>query len=338
VALQKPILFHNSIRKYTLALLETFGNLKIQKSGTTDNPVYKKIPIKYTYREKMRQFDEVQEQQLLSGNYNILPRSSLTLTSIIKNQERQSNKFNKIATNEFGNFLFNAVSFDFAYDIAILCRGMNEASSIIEQITSRFNPTYTLKINEIPNQITPTSVPIQLVEIDVQGEEYEEISTNIVTVSVSLILKGNFYSPIENMENVKDFKMYLNLWDAGVKNEYSRAVLFDYDVVDSEVQNMHEYTLTNTPKIAPEITDIISDDSVVAGEPLNLEVKFLDPDNKMEELTFIWDVTGSGVISDIKDNKAILTDPNTEIITVKVIITDIHNNSSNLFSKDITVT
>ena len=339
------MLTHNTIRKYTLAVLDTFNNLKIEYPVTTNGVqglTIKDIPIKYSSREKLNLFDEVEEKHLLSGNYNVLPRTTVALTTVVKNTERQPNKYNKIASTNFGDFTFNAVAYDFSFDMSIMCRGMNEASSIIEQITTRFNPTYTVLINEIPNQVKPTSVPIQLLDIGVETQEYDELSQDIVTVAVGLMLKGNFYSPILQIDKIKNVNMFLNLWHTSIKNEYNRAKLYDYDVNDSILDpNPTTYDLVDTEgqfgNIVPEITAIVSDDTVAIGSTISLKAVFNDYDNKIDELTFNWNVDGNTTLTSDKEN-AELIGTSVEVVTVQCMIIDVHSNTSNLFTKTISIT
>jgi len=333
------LLFHNSIRKYTLAILETFNNLKVEynNNGTL---AYKNIPIKYSAREKINLLNETDKENILNGNYNILPRSSLTLSSVVRNLERQSNKFVRLSTNNFGEFIFNASSFDFSFDLTVMCRGMNEASSIVEQVASRFNPTYTLLINEIPNQIKPTSVPIQLIEISMEADPFDEMSSNIVVVSISLLLKGNFYQPLEVQEKIKHIDMYLNMWYNSVKNDYNRAKKFEYDVDNNLAVLTKEIQLSTDEgefgKIPPVILDLQCNDSVEVGKTLNITCLWKDDDNKLDELDFSWSVNGNATLSSNKD-KATLVGNSTETIEIFCIITDVNNNTSNLFNKKITV-
>lgn len=338
------MLIHNTIRKYTLAMLETFNGIKVEYevSNTNGTPEYKykNVPIRYSTREKINVLEETEEQNLLSGNYNILPRTSLALSTITKNSERQSNKFNKIATTDFGEFMFNAVSYDFAFDMTIMCRGMNEASMLVEQITSRFNPNYTLLINEIPNQVTPTSVPLQLLDISIEGQEYDELSTDIIEVNVGMNLKGNFYSPIDQMEKIKNVDMYLNMWHHSTANDYNRAKLFKYDVTDSVLQpKPKEYDLVTEDgefgQILPSITNIMVEDGSI-DEEIPVICEWVDNDNKYDELSFVWDVSGNAEIIGVGD-KVILIGRSTEIVELKCVILDIHNNSSNMFIKQVTI-
>jgi len=338
------MLIHNTIRKYTLGMLETFNGLKVEYAVENDNGTpeykYKNIPIKYSTREKINLLDETDEQNLLSGNHNVLPRTSIALTSIVKNNERQSNKFNKIATTDFGEFMFNAVAYDFSFDMTIMCRGMNEASMIIEQITSRFNPTYTLLINEIPNQVTPTSVPLQLLDVGIEGLEYEELSANVIQVAVGFMLKGNFYSPIEEMAKIKNVDMYMNFWHHSTANDYNRAKLYEYDVTNTILQpDPKEFDLVTVDgefgQIPPQITDIECADGSV-DEEIQAVCKFIDHDNKYDELQFIWSVTGNAEIVGNGD-EVIVIGHSTETLELKCMILDVHNNNSNMFIKQVTI-
>jgi hypothetical protein len=325
-------------------MLETFNGLKVEykveNANGTPEFKYKNVPIRYSTREKINLLDEVDEQNLLSGNYNVLPRTSLSLSAITKNSERQTNKFNKIATTDFGEFMFNAVSYDFSFELSILCRGMNEASMLAEQIAARFNPTYTLLVNEIPNQVTPTSVVLQLLDIGIEGREYDELSTDIIEVNVGFMLKGNFYTPIEEMAKIKNVDMYMNFWYHSTANDYNRAKLFKYDVTDSVLQpEPNEFDLISTDGkygvIPPSIVNIECADGSI-GEEIPAVCKWVDNDNKYEELSFVWSVTGNAEIQGSGD-KVILIGRSTEIVELKCMILDIHNNSSNMFIKQVTI-
>lgn len=332
-------IYHNSIRKYTLAMLETFNGLKVEytKAGEIKQ---RNVPIKYANREKINLLNETEQNNLLSGNYNFLPRSSLSLVGIIRNLERQTNKFVKIATTDFGEFIFNATSFDFNFELNIMCRGMNEASMIVEQIASRFNPNYTLLINEIPNQAKPTSVPVQLLEIGIEPEEYEEMSTNICIVSASFYIKGNFYQPVEIKEKIKHFDIFLNMWYHSVENDYNRAKKYEFDVEDGIPSLSSTIDLVDSEgqfgNIEPQILDIIGPDTISTDTEVEFVCQWNDADNKVEELYFDWGIHGTATLDEVDDKVKVIA-TSQEIIELSCIITDVHNNTSNLFTKQITV-
>jgi hypothetical protein len=204
---------HGTLRKYTGAILQYFNDLEVQYQRSTGEFITKKIPFKFSTREKTRILDSVTSQQILEGNYNVLPKAHLTLVSIQKAEQRTTNKNNKICKFKFDNsmeYAFNSVPYEFLYDIVVLCRGMNECSQILEQVTTKFNPIFSMNIWDSSNLSEPTSVPIQLQGITLEFEDFEEISKNIITLTFSLSLMGSFYQPIKTIPKVKEFKMYLN--------------------------------------------------------------------------------------------------------------------------------
>jgi hypothetical protein len=258
---------------------------------------------------------------------------------MIRQEARITNKFVKINTLN-GDFSFNAMPYEFAYELEVQCRGMNEASMIVEQIATKFNPTYTLRINEVPNQTTPTTIPVQLLDIDIQASEYEDISMNLVIISVGLSLKGNFYPPITSMEQIENVDMFVNMWHTDDLNEFNRATLYNYNVVNNLTNAGAVHSLVTTDgvfgTIIPTISSIFSETSGGLGIPLTMEVVYTDYDNQQSELIFVWNVTGNATIT--SGSRIVeLTGNSQEVVDVSVLITDIHGNSSGTFIKQITI-
>lgn len=204
---------HGTIRKYTAAILDLFNDFEIQYENSLGETKSRPIPIRYSSREKATIFDEYTTEQLLSGNYSILPRASLTLQSMSKVDSRVTNKNTKInqyKTDDSIEFSFNSVPYEFTFEIIVQCRGMSEAAQIIEQIAPKFNPTVNIDVWDAANLNEPTRIPVRLTDIQLSSEDYEDLSTNIFTVTFSLSLTGNLYPPIKSQERVKQFKLMMN--------------------------------------------------------------------------------------------------------------------------------
>jgi hypothetical protein len=204
---------HGSIRKYTAALIELFNDIEIQYGKSNATTQAKKIPLKYSAREKSRIFDEYTTEQILSGNFNVLPRASISLQSMTKSAERTTNKnlkINTVTTDQSMDFMYNSVPYEFAFELVFQCRGMNEATQIIEQIAPRFNPTVNIDVWDAGNLSEPTRIPVKLLDINLESEEYDEISSNIFVVSFSIGIVGNLYPPIKSQERVQAFRMTIN--------------------------------------------------------------------------------------------------------------------------------
>lgn len=330
---------HNTIRTYTGALLNLFNDLEVQYKNSAGEVTSRNIPIRFASTEKSRILDEYTTEQLTSGNYNVLPRASLVWSSMQKADQRTTNKNLKINTkaNESTfEFLYNSVPYEFTYELSIICRGLNEATMIIEQVASRFNPTVNIDIYDATNLDEPTRVPVQLLDVGVTPDEYEEISSNIVRVSFGLSLKGNIYPPIRSIERIKDFKMFLNeqkVISSNLSDPKVKKSVLSYDVIDNEVVN-EKIFLPEVEDTYPRIIEIVGSNVIVGTN--NILAIWEDDDSTIRELTFQWHVlSGNATIIGDKD-RAVLDVNSSGEIEILLKITD-ENGNYNSKSKIFTV-
>lgn len=321
---------HSTIRKYTAALLDFFNGIEVQYKNSVGNIVSKSVPIVYTSREKSRVLEGKTAEQLSSGNYNVLPRANLSLSTLMKSDQRVKNKnlkINTVANADTFDYMYNSVPYEFTFELAVMCRGMNEASMIIEQIAPKFNPTVNIDIWDASNLNEPTRVPVKLLDIGIETEEYESLSSNIVTVSFGLSLTGNLYQPINSIQRIKDFRIYLNQQDGGY---FSKKSILGWDVGNNGVPINGTVTIAeNNNLYPPTIIDIVSIGIVGLGTN-NISVIYDDKDNKLSELTFSWIVIqGNASIASALDN-AVLTVNAPGNIEVQVTITDVFGNFASL--------
>lgn len=203
--------YHNTIRRYVLALLDFFNNLEVQYTDN-DQIITKSVPIRYKTREKLLSQDKSTEQ-VLTGNTNVLPRAELDLTDLSPDTERQVSKYlkiNRLRNDLDAEFQWNCLSYTFSFEVKVLCRGMNEVSQIIEQVCPKFNPNVAIDIRDAENETAPTRIPLQLEGVKFEAPEYDEKSNNIFTVSFDLKLLGYLFEPIKKYSLVKEFNINLN--------------------------------------------------------------------------------------------------------------------------------
>lgn len=224
---------HGSIRKYTAALLEAFNSIEIQYKMSNGDAVLREVPLKYSSQEKSKILDEYTAEQLHSGNYNVLPRASLALVSMNKAENRVTNKNNKIGsfkTDDSLEFMFNSVPYEFTYELIVQCRGMNEATQIIEQIAPKFNPIVNIDVWDANNLDEPTRIPVRLTDISMESDAYDELSINLTTVTFSISLMGNLYPPIKSMPRIQEFKMYFDRITSDSERVRSEMLEWDTDL------------------------------------------------------------------------------------------------------------
>jgi len=322
---------HNTIRKYTAALLDLFNGIEVSYKNSLGDTITKTIPIVYSVREKNRILDGKTAEQLRSGNFNVLPRANLALSTMNKVEQRITNKNTKISivsTPDTFEFMYNSIPFEFTYELSIACRGMNETTQIIEQIAPMFNPIINIDIWDAQNLHEPTRVPVKLLDIGIENEEYEELSSNIINLNIGISIVGNIYPPIKTIDRIREFKIYLN---EKSNDFYSRKSILGWDVNDSgKVYDGKIYNVEN-PKLYPPTINGIFPNIINIGEN-NLSVIYEDIDNKDDELTFKWDIiSGTGTIVGNTEN-AVLTTIDTDEVIIMITITDIFGNHTS-FSK-----
>lgn len=324
------MIHHGTIRKYTAALLDLFNGIEIQYQDSEDNTISRNIPIVYSSREKSRLLDSYTNQQLLDGNFNVLPRANLSLSTMAKSDTRVQNKnvtINRYKTEEAFEYMYNSVPYEFTFELNVICRGMNEATMIIEQIAPKFNPTVNIDIWDAENLNEPTRIPVKLLDIGIESEDYEELSSNLVNINFGLSIMGNLYPAIKSTPRIRDFKMYLNEQQGDYFNKTS---IMGWDVNDDgELENGEITTVSDTTTYAPSIISISSESPVGLGQN-NLIAIFEDKDNKLSELSFEWEIlSGSAVLTGDLD-QAVLNVSASGDIEVQVTITDAFGNYNSL--------
>lgn len=313
---------HNTIRTYTGAIINLFNDLEVQYKNSNNEITSRNVPVRFANREKAKILDEYTTEQLTSGNFNVLPRASLSWSSIIRAEQRTTNKNVKINTKANENtfeFLYNSVPYELTYELTVICRGMNEATMLIEQIACKFNPIINIDVFDASNLNEPTRIPVSLLDIGINTDEYEDISSNIVTLSFGLSIKGNIYPPIKSIERIKEFKMILN--DNTIEN-VKKSVL-NYDVVDNKLVN-GELFIPEIMDTYPRIIEIVGS-NVIIGQN-NLTCIWEDADSTIREITFEWFIlSGNANIVGDKDT-AVLNALDIGDIEVLCKITDENGN------------
>ena len=218
---------HNTIRKYTLALLDFFNEVEVQHKDSDGALITQKIPISYRNKEKNQLMDKTWLQQI-QGNMNILPLGSLCLNSISKASDRATSKYNrftKLREDKTIEYMYNPVPYDFSFEVSYFCRGMNEACQIIEEICPKFNPNVAIDIYDSENQDEPSRIPVQLSDVSYEFLGFEEYSLNLIKVTFSINLSGWMFPPIKEYSKIKEFN--INLLTPQRESE-----LLHFDVID----------------------------------------------------------------------------------------------------------
>ena len=208
-------IYHQTLKKYTLAMLKAFNNIRIpyyNESGVIVKEVH--VPIVFGNSDKCFKLD-LPTKVMKQGNNYTLPRMALNFNSLTKASQRNTSKFSKITLPSKDKkqtiFSFNSVPYDFGYTIYIASRTLTEMMLLVETIAPLFRPTYTIPVYEIDIQPEPTNILVELTDLSLEiPEEIPDDETRIIKTTISLILRGNLYLPTKDEKTISKIRLYMD--------------------------------------------------------------------------------------------------------------------------------
>lgn len=244
----KNVLYFNSTRTNTLALLDSLNNIKHWVKDKDGNDVEKVVPISFGSYEKSQYLDDIGGDDLKGAKWNAVPRLVLSFVGMTKAPERTTSKYHKISKKIYHdngdvemNFGYNSVPYNFQYTLTLQARGLNQAFMIVEQILPRFRPSYTIAIKEYPlfDDKTETQLLIEDPSYDIL-EEFQDTDVNLVNVTFGLDLRGNLYMPLQVAGPIKFVTMMGYLWDNHEIEESQLARHYEWEVCQEDGKIYHE--------------------------------------------------------------------------------------------------
>jgi hypothetical protein len=365
---------HKSIRKYTLALLDTFNDIYVERIERNDNKTYYKVPITFGSKDKAFVLNQKELDQWLQGNFNILPRMSLSLLTMTRDYKRDTNRLheiNKTKDGETFTFQYNAVAYTFTFELAVACRSMSELTMVLEQILPSFNPSVRLVVKEMELHEEPTSIPVNLISVDLDLPNNISSDDDIRIVGATLILelKGNIYQPFKDASLIEMVRLYFNPYieDIDIKEE-RRSIKYEFSV-DPETKMMEPESLFKTdfdqldkveknppsswylldqegvpvvdekgiPVLAEGLFFIEGSDSVSVNSTGTYTLNFIDVDDE-DYFIYIWNVlSGNASIQSNNKNPVTLVFGEASEVVLQAQIVDHRGNISDYTTKTIQV-
>ena len=229
----KDILYFNSTRNYTLALLNAFNGipLYIEEQGANEKKFI--VPISFGNYEKAMAIEDLNENEITELNFNFLPRFVLSFEGMAKNTDRQSQKYQKFMKKIDDTMLeysYNSVSYDFNYTLLLQARGLTAATQLTETILSKFNPTLNLEIQEFPLfDLTETQISIGDPAFEIM-DEFEATDVNVINVTFDVMVRGNIYSPIQIAGRIETVHFFNNVWWEKTSTDKNMASYYGYGI------------------------------------------------------------------------------------------------------------
>ena len=365
--------YHNTIRKYTASLLDSFNDIYIERTDVNNNKIYHNVPITFGSKDKAFVFSELDLEQWKAGNYNILPRMSLSLLSIERDTARNTNRIitiNKHINGKNVTFQYNAVAYNLNYQLDIATKSLTELSMVLEQVLPYFNPTLNVNIMELDILDEPTSIKIVLsnVDLDLPDSFAMDADLRIVGSKLSLKLYGNIYLPFSDAATIQQVRLYLNKQEANeqlgtcdqkekiefqVENGvYKDKSMYKLDFIEKETvgKNAPNYNYTydnnnniirdnqNIPVLQASGLYISGDNTIQNNTQSQYKLNFVDQDNE-DGFTYIWNIlSGDAAIFQNNVNPVTILFGDASSVLVQSQVIDKNNNISDYVTFNISVT
>jgi len=239
----KDVMYFNSTRNYTLALLNAFNEVHNYVENETNEKSFT-VPLSFGNYEKALVIEDLSEDDIKSLNFNFLPRLVLSFEGMTKVADRQTQKYQKFSKSIGGdkmNFAYNSLAYDFNFRLLLQARGLTSATQIVETILAKFNPTLNLEIDEFPllgtteTQILTSDPEFEIID------NFETTDVNVINVSFEITVRGNIYSPIGISGKMDSIGIYMNIWD---KKRISDAKLAAYWNIDKDQITQRSFKAT----------------------------------------------------------------------------------------------
>ena len=200
MSLHNQYFFHGMIRKYVVSFGNIFNNVHVVRYNQDGTERFRE-KVNMTYGPKEKWLYRTEQNPETKEHFAIkLPRISFELREMRYDATRKTPSTNKLRhTDEVSGqrkFQFNAVPYEFVFDVYFGGKNSDECLQMVEQILPFFTPDHTLTITAIPELNHKLDIPITLnsINIDDTWDSAFEERRHIIW-SMSFSLRGFLYPP-----------------------------------------------------------------------------------------------------------------------------------------------
>lgn len=221
MSLHNKHFYHGIIRSYVVAFGNIFNSIHVVRVDKNGIEVEReKVPLAYGPKNKYLYRNE--QNSDLNEKYAIkLPRISFEMIEMKYDASRKTPSTQKLrgenVTNGTKSYQYNAVPYEFLFDVNIMAKNTDEALQIVEQIVPFFSPDYTMTINVIPELNHKLDIPVTIATItmddnwDTDFKERRDIVWNI-----QMALKGFLYAPTRESKIILQAEWEIDGYDGQV--------------------------------------------------------------------------------------------------------------------------
>lgn len=288
--------FFETTKKYTKSLLDLFNDIQVRKKIDENTDKYVTVPISFGSKDAASVFSDTELDQLLSGNFNILPRMSLSLISMERDDQRATSRFQipiKDINGKTITFQHNCVPYSFDFVLSIATRSLTDLTSILEQVLPFFNPNINLRVRELEWLTEPTTIQVEMISVDYElPDENDGADIRVCSANLTMRLHGNIYPPLKNSALINQVKLYLS--PVVDFSEDSKEIVHKFDIDDTtNTMDVNTYVRIDYGqewnKVKPTISKV---EGIFTNLPIqqNMQYKIIYNDDTDDNIKFIINV------------------------------------------------
>lgn len=229
MALHNKFFYNGLVRKYTVSIGNIFNSIHVVQFDKDGNELTRsKVPL--AYGPKQKYLYRTEQNPDLNERFSIkLPRISFEMIEMRYDANRKTPSTNKLRNNDIINgvkkYSYNAVPYEFLFEVNIMTKNTDEGLQILEQVLPFFTPDYTMTINALPEMDVKLDIPVtidSIVNDDNWNTNFDERRN--ITWTLNLTLKGFLFAPIRDSKIILEADWDLSGFDG---EEYSSGIETD---------------------------------------------------------------------------------------------------------------
>lgn len=287
--LGKNAWYHNIIKKYIVAFGSLFSDIHVLRTDEAGALVKDiKVPITFASKDKTRyQLNSIHSRINEQVNIaQVLPRISFILNNSIEYDTMRTlnpllqRKLQIDPTDFSTQEIRIGKPYNFAFQLSIWTKHIDDMFQIIEQVLSFFNPDYFVTIKEIPQLNVETNIPIVYQGCAPTFEtEFDQQSWRVLRFDIDFTLKGWIYPPIRDEGIIETIKMnFYNEFDQDAKvaiiqseydeeeNKVYQALVENYDTDFEDISDGTKVVKDLTKKITLNVYETITEPTLTEDE------------------------------------------------------------------------
>ena len=203
--------YHNTIKKYTVAVSHLINDIWIQKKDKDGN-IAKEIKVPITYYGKTKFYDylnsihsDIHTNNMIPGTISasmesLVPRIGFNDDAPVYDPMRKKNNTLYYISEDESLEIGESVPYNIPWNLSIITRDKNDMNQIVEQLLTIFTPYVSIDVIEIPELGITSKIAIQLDGVIYENdiEHSGEDGNRNLTTTINLTLKGHFYPRIKD--------------------------------------------------------------------------------------------------------------------------------------------